>query len=124
MSRYQEFFSVIGWGNLPPLAASIITKFERFVCERFGNILKRSFKGHKNSEINMLSVLLANMQRKWWGLEMQFNLIMVWFHLKLCTKKRGIALAGVIFFDIFVNADVVNAQTTLGIPLKNPVEPP
>ena len=46
---------------LPPLAAPIMTKFERFVCERFGNILKRSFEGHKNSEINMLSVLLANM---------------------------------------------------------------
>ena len=32
---------------VPPLVASIMAKFEQI---RFGNILKRSFKGHKNGE--------------------------------------------------------------------------
>ena len=36
---------------VPSFAASIIAKFEKFhVREHFGNTLKRSFKGHKNSE--------------------------------------------------------------------------
>ena len=35
---------------VPPFTASIVAKFEQFLWERFGNILKRSFKGHKNSE--------------------------------------------------------------------------
>ena len=32
-----------------PLLASIMAKFEQ-IMERFGNILKQSFKGHKNIE--------------------------------------------------------------------------
>ena len=80
-----------------------MTKFERFVCERFGNILKRSFKGHKNNEINMLSVLLANN-----GL-IPFETV----H----EKERDCFGCGN-FFDIFVNADVVNTQTRY-FPLKS-----
>ena len=30
---------------------SIMAKFEKILCERYRNILKRSFKHHKNSEI-------------------------------------------------------------------------
>ena len=48
------YFSVLGiffWNRLrelvPPLVASIMAKFEQI---RFGNKLKRSFKGHKNGE--------------------------------------------------------------------------
>ena len=33
-----------------PLVASIMAKFERILWECFENILKQSFKGHKNSE--------------------------------------------------------------------------
>ena len=52
VSLYQEFF----WRNrlrdyVPAIIASIIAKFEQILWERFGNILKRSFKNHKNSEI-------------------------------------------------------------------------
>ena len=32
------------------LVASIMAKFKQILCQRFGNILKRSFKGPKNSE--------------------------------------------------------------------------
>ena len=35
---------------VPCLVASIIAKFEQILLERFGNIMKQSFKGHKNSE--------------------------------------------------------------------------
>ena len=44
-------FSEIAQGSLyiPPLLASIMAKFEQ-IMERFGNILKQSFKGHKNIE--------------------------------------------------------------------------
>ena len=48
------YFSVLGFffskrlrELVPPLVASIMAKFEQI---RFGNILKRSFKGHKNGE--------------------------------------------------------------------------
>ena len=36
---------------VPAIIASIIAKFEQILWERFGNILKQSFKHHKNSEI-------------------------------------------------------------------------
>ena len=36
---------------VPAIIASIIAKFEQILCERFRNILKRSFKHHKNGEI-------------------------------------------------------------------------
>ena len=32
---------------VPAIIASIIAKFEQILWERFGNILKRSFKNHK-----------------------------------------------------------------------------
>ena len=42
-----------------------MAKFEQILCERFGNILKRGFKNHKNSEIySMPSTQLANILRK------------------------------------------------------------
>ena len=51
-------FSVPGvfWRNrlreyVPVIIASIIAKFEQILWERFGNILKRSFKNHKKGEI-------------------------------------------------------------------------
>ena len=34
----------------PSLVAWVVAKFEQILCGRFGNILKQSFKGHKNSE--------------------------------------------------------------------------
>ena len=36
---------------VPAIIASIMAKFEQILWERFRNILKRSFKHHKNSEI-------------------------------------------------------------------------
>ena len=36
---------------VPAVIASIMAKFEQILWERFGNILKQSFKNHKNSEI-------------------------------------------------------------------------
>ena len=52
VSLYQEFF----WGSrsreyVPVIIASIMAKFEEILWERFRNILKCSFKNHKNSEI-------------------------------------------------------------------------
>ena len=52
VSLYQEFF----WRNrlreyVPAIIASIMAKFEEILWERFRNILKCSFKNHKNSEI-------------------------------------------------------------------------
>ena len=35
----------------PAIIASIMAKFEQILWERFQNILKRSFKNHKNNEI-------------------------------------------------------------------------
>ena len=51
ISGNQDLF----WGNrlrelVPPFTASIMAKFQQFLWERFGNILERSFQGHKNSE--------------------------------------------------------------------------
>ena len=31
---------------MPPLVASVMAKFEQILWERFGNILKQSFKGY------------------------------------------------------------------------------
>ena len=42
-NRLREF--------VPDIIASIMAKFEQILCERFRNILKRSFKHHINSEI-------------------------------------------------------------------------
>ena len=42
-----------------------MAKFEQILWERFGNILKRRFKNHKNSEIySMPSTQLADILRK------------------------------------------------------------
>ena len=50
----------------PPFAASIMAKFEQFLRERFGSILKRSW-GHKNSEwpcyCNNLLISIKKMMR-------------------------------------------------------------
>ena len=35
---------------VPPLVTSVVAKFEQILWERFGSILKQSFKGPKNSE--------------------------------------------------------------------------
>ena len=42
-NRFREY--------VPAIIASIKAKFEQSLRERFGNILRRSFKNHKNSEI-------------------------------------------------------------------------
>ena len=52
VSLYQEFF----WRNrlkeyVPAIIASIMAKFKEILWERFRNILKYTFKNHKNSEI-------------------------------------------------------------------------
>ena len=45
--RYLEFFSEIAIGELVlPLVASVMAKFEQILWERFGTILKESFKGY------------------------------------------------------------------------------
>ena len=45
------FFSEIALGNLYlPWLPRLVAKFEQILSERFGNILKQGFKGHKNSE--------------------------------------------------------------------------
>ena len=36
---------------VPVIIDSIVAKFEQILWERFGNILKQSFKNNKNSEI-------------------------------------------------------------------------
>ena len=52
VSLYQEFFLRNRLREfVPAIIASIMAKFEQILWERFGNILKRSFKHHKNSEI-------------------------------------------------------------------------
>ena len=35
---------------VPSLVAWVVAKFEQILCGRFVNILKQSFKGHKNRE--------------------------------------------------------------------------
>ena len=45
------FFKKLLREYVPAIIAPIMTKFEQFLLERLGNILKRSFKNHKNSEI-------------------------------------------------------------------------
>ena len=51
------YFSVLGvfFRNrlrelVSPLVASVVARFEQILWERFGNISKQSFKGHKNSK--------------------------------------------------------------------------
>ena len=52
VSLYQEFFLRNRLKEfVPAIIASIMAKFEHILWERFRNILKRSFKHHKNSEI-------------------------------------------------------------------------
>ena len=51
VSLYQEFFLTNRLKEfVPAIIASIMAKFEQILWERFQNILKRSFKHHKNSE--------------------------------------------------------------------------
>ena len=52
ISRYQDFFFGNGLREFvpPSSVASIMAKFEQILRDRFGNILKKSFKGHKRSE--------------------------------------------------------------------------
>ena len=52
VSLYQEFFLRNRLKEyVPAIIASIMAKFEEILWERFRNILKCSFKNHKNSEI-------------------------------------------------------------------------
>ena len=52
VSLYQDFFLRNRFREyVPAIIASIMAKFEQILWERFRNILKRSFKHHKNSEI-------------------------------------------------------------------------
>ena len=51
ISRYKEFFFRNRMRELvPSLVSWVVAKFEQILCGRFGNILKQSLKGHKNSE--------------------------------------------------------------------------
>ena len=48
----ESFFLRNRWRELvPAIITSIMAKFEQILWERFRDILKRSFKHHKNSEI-------------------------------------------------------------------------
>ena len=52
VSLYQEFFLRNRLREfVPSIIASIMEKFEQILWERFQDILKWSFKHHKNSEI-------------------------------------------------------------------------
>ena len=52
VSLYQEFFLRNHLREfVPAIIASFMAKFEQILYERFRDILKRSFKHHKNSEI-------------------------------------------------------------------------
>ena len=52
VSLYQEFFLENRLKEfVPAIIASIMAKFEQILWERFRNILRQSFKHHKNSEI-------------------------------------------------------------------------
>ena len=52
VSLYQEFFLRNRLREfVPVIIASIVAKFEQILWERFRDILKGSFKHHKNSEI-------------------------------------------------------------------------
>ena len=53
VSLYQEFFFLRNHLRefVPAIIAWIMAKFEQILRERFRNILKRSFKHHKNIEI-------------------------------------------------------------------------
>ena len=58
VSLYQEFFLRNRLREyVPAIIASIMAKFEQILWEHFGNILKRSFKNHKNSEIACYEIL-------------------------------------------------------------------
>ena len=49
-SELKDFFRNRLKELVPPLVASVMSKFEQILWERFENILKQSFEGHKNSE--------------------------------------------------------------------------
>ena len=52
VSLYLEFFQRNRLREyVPSIIASITAKLRQILWERFENILKRSFKNHKNSEI-------------------------------------------------------------------------
>ena len=52
VSLYKEFFKKNPLSEyVPAIIASVMAKFEQIPSERFGNLLKQSFKNHKNSEI-------------------------------------------------------------------------
>ena len=52
VSLYQKFFLRNRLREyVPAIIVSVMAKFEQSLSERFGNILKQSFKNHKNSEI-------------------------------------------------------------------------
>ena len=52
VSLYREFFLRNRLREfVPALIEAIMAKFEQILWERFPDILKRSFKHHKNSEI-------------------------------------------------------------------------
>ena len=78
---------------VPPLVASMMTKFEQILWERFGNILKQSFKGHKNSGETCYrhNWLISKENDEVW----KCSFISWWFDsiLNCVRKKTGIALA-------------------------------
>ena len=47
----RSFFEKSLKEYVPAIIASVMAKFEQILRERFRNILKQSFKHHKNSEI-------------------------------------------------------------------------
>ena len=73
------------------MIALIMAKFEQILCERFGNILKQSFKNHKNSEIACYphNQLIFKENHKLW----KRDFISQWFDfIENCVqKKREIA---------------------------------
>ena len=66
VSLYQEFFLRNRLREfVPAIIASIMANFEQILWERFGNILKQSFKNHIEQWDSMVSTQLANILRKW-----------------------------------------------------------
>ena len=48
---------------VPPLVASIMAQFEQIQRKRFRNILKQSFKGHKNREKHSINIIGQHLKR-------------------------------------------------------------
>ena len=73
----------------PPLVALIMIKFEQILWERFRNILNKVLRVRKTLNEHAIDRISYYLKKTIRSELMQFHLIVVWFHLNLCTKKEG-----------------------------------